>query len=39
LRDARDGAWRAFNVVLSPDYDAAHRSHFHFDMGRWVICR
>ena len=39
LREVRDGACRAFNVVLSPDYNAAHRSHFHLDMGRWVICR
>jgi hypothetical protein len=39
LHEVRDGACRAFNVVLSPDYNAAHRSHFHFDMGRWVICR
>lgn len=39
LREVRDGACRAFNVVLSPDYNAAHRSHFHFDMGRWIICR
>ncbi len=39
LHEVRDGACRAFNVVLSPDYNAAHRNHFHFDMGRWVICR
>jgi hypothetical protein len=39
LHEVRDGARRAFNVVLSPDYNAAHRSHFHLDMGRWVICR
>lgn len=39
LHEVRDGACHAFTVVLSPDYNAAHRSHFHFDMGRWVICR
>jgi hypothetical protein len=40
LHEVRDGACRAFNVVLSPDYNAAHRSHFHFDIGGgWVICR
>jgi hypothetical protein len=39
LHEVHDGACRAFNVVLSPDYNAAHRSHFHFDMGRWVVCR
>ena len=39
LRQARDGACDAFNVVLSPDYNAAHRNHFHLDMGRWGVCR
>ena len=35
LRLVRDGACDDFNVVLSPDYNAAHRNHFHLDMGRW----
>lgn len=39
LRLARDGACDAFNVVLSPDYNAAHRNHFHLDVGPWWICR
>ncbi|AZF04083.1 extensin family protein [Pseudomonas sp. R5-89-07] len=39
LRQLRDGACNAFNVVLSPDYNAAHRNHFHLDMGRWWVCR
>lgn len=39
LRAVRDGACRWFSVVLSPDYNAAHRDHFHFDMGRWSTCR
>jgi hypothetical protein len=38
LRAVRDGACRFFNGVLSPDYNAAHANHFHFDMG-WRICR
>ncbi|WDG43765.1 extensin family protein [Pseudomonas synxantha] len=39
LRRVRDGACDDFNVVLSPDYNAAHRNHFHLDMGRWWACR
>ncbi|WP_439848392.1 extensin-like domain-containing protein [Pseudomonas fluorescens] len=39
LRQVRDGACEDFNVVLSPDYNAAHRNHFHLDMGRWGVCR
>ncbi|MGR3887910.1 extensin-like domain-containing protein [Pseudomonas sp. 1152_12] len=39
LRQVRDGACEDFNVVLSPDYNAAHRNHFHLDMGRWWVCR
>jgi hypothetical protein len=26
-------------VVLSPDYNAAHRNHFHVDVGPWWVCR
>ncbi len=39
LRQVRDDACDDFNVVLSPDYNAAHRNHFHLDMGRWSVCR
>ena len=39
LRQLRDGACDSFSVVLSPDYNAAHRSHFHVDVGRWSVCR
>ncbi|AJO76826.1 extensin [Pseudomonas sp. MRSN 12121] len=39
LRLAREGACDAFNVVLGPDYNAAHRNHFHLDVGPWWICR
>jgi len=31
LRTVRDGACRVFATVLSPDYNAAHRDHFHLD--------
>ncbi|MFC3099340.1 extensin family protein [Altererythrobacter lauratis] len=31
LRTVRDGACAAFATVLSPDYNAAHADHFHFD--------
>lgn len=41
LREVRDGACGAFSTVLSPDYNAAHADHFHFDMDdRWTsVCR
>lgn len=41
LRAVRDGACRSFSTVLSPDYNAAHADHFHFDMrGGWGgVCR
>lgn len=41
LRRVRDGACDSFSTVLSPDYNAAHRDHFHFDMSdRWTsVCR
>lgn len=43
LRDIRDGACRLFATVLSPDYNAAHADHFHFDQAErglgWSICR
>ena len=42
LRDARDGACRVFATTLSPDYNAAHRDHLHFDQARrggWSFCR
>lgn len=31
LRDMRDGACRLFSTTLSPDYNAAHADHLHFD--------
>lgn len=43
LRDVRDGACDLFATTLSPDYNAAHADHFHFDMaqrtGGWQVCR
>ena len=44
LRDVRDGACRLFATVLSPDYNAAHADHLHFDQARrgaggWRMCR
>jgi hypothetical protein len=44
LRDVHDGACRLFATVLSPDYNAAHRDHFHFDQAArgemgWRACR
>ncbi|MGK7861183.1 extensin-like domain-containing protein [Falsiroseomonas sp. E2-1-a4] len=39
LRALRDGACGWFRAVLGPDYNAAHRDHFHFDMGPWRACR
>ena len=39
LRDARQQACRVFNVTLSPDYNVAHRDHFHVDMGPYSSCR
>lgn len=39
LREVRDGACDLFRVVLGPDYNSAHRDHFHFDMGRFGVCR
>ena len=40
LRTIHASACKRFNTVLSPDYNAAHHDHFHFDMGgRGGFCR
>jgi len=39
LHDVRVGACRYFHTVLSPDYNAAHQSHLHLDMGLYRMCR
>jgi len=38
LREVRDGACRFFRAVLGPEYNAAHRDHFHLDRGPWPRC-
>ena len=39
LRDVRSGACARFATVLSPDFNAAHANHLHFDLGRGPFCR
>lgn len=40
LRVVRASACKRFRTVLSPDYNADHRDHLHFDMGgRGGFCR
>ncbi|HST36717.1 MAG TPA: extensin family protein [Allosphingosinicella sp.] len=39
LRQIHQGGCRRFNVGLSPDSDAYHYNHLHFDMGRGPYCR
>lgn len=44
LREVRDGACNLFATVLSPDYNEAHRDHFHLDQAQrgafgWRGCR
>ncbi len=39
LREIHGGACRFFDAVLGPDYNAAHRDHFHFDRGSYRVCR
>lgn len=44
LREVRDGACGLYATVLSPDYNAAHQDHFHFDQAErgamgWRVCR
>ncbi len=42
LRRVRDEACGVFGTVLSPDYNAAHADHFHFDQearGLGGVCR
>lgn len=38
LRRLRDGACRVFSTVLTPDYNDAHRDHFHFDGAPYSLC-
>lgn len=39
MRDAYAGACRYFDGVLGPDYNAAHRDHFHLETGGYAMCR
>lgn len=39
LRQVHGDACGIFRTVLGPDYNAAHRDHFHLDMGDFSICR
>lgn len=39
LRDAYTTACRYFDGVLGPDYNAAHRDHFHLETGGYGMCR
>lgn len=39
LRRVRDEGCRVFRVALSPEYNAAHANHFHFDMSPYRLCR
>ncbi len=38
LRDARSSACRVFRVVLTPDFNAAHKDHFHLEQGSNFSC-
>ena len=39
MRDIRNGGCAYFRITLSPEYNALHADHFHFDQGRWTSCR
>lgn len=39
LRQIFQAGCRRFNIGLSPDADAYHYNHMHFDMGRGPYCR
>lgn len=39
LRTVRAAACKRFQTVLSPDFNAAHHDHLHFDLGRGPFCR
>lgn len=38
LRDVRREACKIFRVTLGPEYNAAHKDHFHVDMGPTTAC-
>lgn len=39
LQQLRDGACRIFGLVLSPDFNADHSTHFHLQATGWGFCR
>lgn len=39
LREAHRRACRYFRVALGPDFNPAHKDHFHFDRGIGWICK
>ena len=39
LRDARGSACRVFRVVLTPNFNDAHKDHFHLDQGPSLSCK
>ena len=39
LRAVRSSLCDRFNVVLSPDFNAAHADHYHADLGPFRTCR
>jgi len=39
LRVVHKSACKRFGVVLGPEYNAAHRDHFHFESGEGTFCR
>lgn len=39
LKAVHTSACRRFKTILSPDYNALHHDHLHFDMGRGPYCR
>lgn len=39
LRQVHEGGCRVFGTTLGPEYNAAHRDHFHVDMRGWKSCR
>ncbi|MHA6494290.1 extensin-like domain-containing protein [Pseudomonas borbori] len=39
LRQVQQAACASFNTTLGPEYNAAHRDHFHVDMGLFRMCR
>jgi hypothetical protein len=39
LEAVHNGGCGIFSGALGPGYNALHADHFHFDMGRWGVCR